>query len=147
MTIREMNKIWQYFGPSISSTDIVPNVMNPAPSWAGANFQSDRVAMVQLGYWFGAQLSTNPDFEKKYGWAPTPVMTKGGLRVTDTLGATGIVMYAKTKVPDQAFKVFEWYMGGEYGQERAKTGWGIPPLKSLVPAASRKRMRMTSRAR
>jgi len=41
-------------------------------------------------------------------------------------------MYAKTKVPDEAFKVFEWYMGGEYGQERAKTGWGIPPLKSLA---------------
>ena len=55
------------------------------------------------------------------------------MRVTDTLGATGVVMYAKTKVPDQAFKVFEWYMGGAYGQERAKTGWGIPPLKSLVP--------------
>ena len=60
-------------------------------------------------------------------------MKKGGPRATNTLGATGVVMYAKSRVPDQAFKVFEWYMGGEYGQVRAKTGWGIPPLKSLLP--------------
>jgi len=79
----------------------------------------------------GAQLRTNPGFEQRYGWAPTPVLVKGGPRVTNTLGATGVVMYAKTKVPDQAFKVFEWYMGGEYGRVRAETGWGIPPLKSL----------------
>ncbi len=128
----KMREIWKYWARWFVE-GIIPNVLNPAPSWAGANFQSDRVAMVQLGYWYGAQLRTNPGFEQKYGWAPTPTLVKGGKRVTDTLGATGVVMYAKTKVPDQAFKVFEWYMGGAYGQERAKTGWGIPPLKSLVP--------------
>jgi multiple sugar transport system substrate-binding protein len=128
----KMSAIWKYFARFFVE-DIVPNVKNPAPSWAGANFQSDRVAIVQLGYWYGAQLRTNKDFDKKYGWAPTPVMVKGGMRVTNTLGATGVCMYAKTKVADQAFKVFEWYMGGDYGVERAKTGWGIPPLKSLEP--------------
>jgi len=127
-----MRDIWKYWARWYAE-GLVPNVLNPAPSWAGANFQSDRIAMVQLGYWYGAQLRTNPGFETKYGWAPTPTVVKGGKRVTDTLGATGVVMYAKTKVPDQAFKVFEWYMGGAYGQERARTGWGIPPLKSLVP--------------
>ena len=126
----KMRDIWKFFARFFAE-DISPNVKNPAPSWAGANFQSDRVAIVQLGYWFGAQLRTNPGFEEKYGWAPTPVLVKGGPRVTNTLGATGVVMYAKTKVPDQAFKVFEWYMGGEYGRVRAETGWGIPPLKSL----------------
>jgi len=128
----KMNAIWKYWAQYFVD-GIVPNVKNPAPSWAGANFQSDRVAMIQAGYWFGAQLRNNPGFDKKYGWAPTPVMVKGGVRVTNTLGATGVVMYAKTRVPDQAFKVFEWYMGGDYGVERAKTGWGIPPLKSLFP--------------
>jgi multiple sugar transport system substrate-binding protein len=126
-----LRDIWK-FHARMFLEDLVPNVKNPAPGWAGANFQSDRVAMVQLGYWYGAQLRTNPGFEEKYGWAPTPVLTKGGPRVTNTLGATGVVMYAKTKVPDEAFKVFEWYMGGGYGQERARTGWGIPPLKSLA---------------
>jgi multiple sugar transport system substrate-binding protein len=127
-----MRDIWKYWARWFVE-GLIPNVLNPAPSWAGANFQSDRSAIVQLGYWYGAQLRTNPGFEAKYGWAPTPTVVKGGVRVTDTLGATGVVMYAKTKVPDQAFKVFEWYMGGAYGQERAKTGWGIPPLKSLIP--------------
>ena len=128
----KMREIWKYWA-RWSLEDITPNVENPAPSWTGANFQSDRSAIVQLGYWYGAQLRTNPGFEEKYGWAPTPTLVKGGERVTNTLGATGVCMYAKTKVPDQAFKVFEWYMGGAYGQERAKTGWGIPPLKSLTP--------------
>jgi multiple sugar transport system substrate-binding protein len=128
----KMRDIWKYFA-RFTVEGIAPNVKNPAPSWTGANFQSDRVAIVQLGYWYGAQLRTNPNFDTKYGWAPTPVMVKGGKRVTNTLGATGVCMYLKTKVPDQAFKVFEWYIGGDYGVERAKTGWGIPPLKSLEP--------------
>ena len=61
-TDSKMKDIWKYFARFFVE-DIVPNVKNPAPSWAGANFQSDRVAIVQLGYWYGAQLRTNKDFE------------------------------------------------------------------------------------
>jgi multiple sugar transport system substrate-binding protein len=112
--------------------NIAHNVNNPSPGgWVGATFQADRAAIVQLGYWYGAQLMANKDYNTKYGWAPTPILRKGSPRVTDNLGATGVTMYAKTKVAKQAFRVFEWYMGGEYGIERARTGWGIPPLKSL----------------
>jgi multiple sugar transport system substrate-binding protein len=127
----KMRDLWKYWA-RLMVEDIAPNVRNPSPSgWTGASFESDRVAMVQLGYWFGANLQKNEGFNEKYGWAPTPFLKKGGERVTNTLGATGIVMYAKTKHPKKAFEVFEWYMAGAYGIERAKTGWGIPPLKSL----------------
>ncbi len=126
--MRELWKFWARF----QVEGIAPNVNNPSPGgWTGSSFESDRVAMVQLGYWFGANLQKNEGYNEKYGWAPTPNMTKGGQRVTNTLGATGIVMYAKTPHPEEAMKVFEWYMAGAYGIERAKTGWGIPPLKSL----------------
>ncbi len=126
-----MRELWKFFARFFVE-GIVPNVNNPSPGgWTGSSFESDRVAFVQLGYWFGANLQKNEGYNEKYGWAPTPVVTKGGKRVTNTLGATGIVMYAKTPHPESAMEVFEWYMAGAYGIERAKTGWGIPPLKSL----------------
>ncbi len=126
--MRELWKFWARF----QVEDLAPNVNNPSPGgWTGSSFESDRVSIVQLGYWFGANLQKNEGYNEKYGWAPTPVVTKGGTRVTNTLGATGIVMYAKTPHPEAAMEVFEWYMAGDYGIERARTGWGVPPLKSL----------------
>lgn len=127
----KMRELWKYW-TKYPIADISSNVRNPSSDWVGAAFQSDRVAMAQLGYWFGAQLQSNKGYNEKYGWAPTPIVKAGSPRVTNTLGgATGIVMYAKTKVPKEAFRVFEWYIGGDYGIGRAKDGWGIPPLLSL----------------
>ena len=123
--------LWKYWA-RLTAEDISSNIRNPNTGWAGSAFQSDRAAITQLGYWFGAQLQSNPGYDTKYGWAPTPILKKGSPRVTNTLGATGITMYAKTRVPKEAFRVWEWYMAGDYGLERAKTGWGIPPLKSLA---------------
>jgi len=125
--MRELFKYWTRFPVE----NISSNVRNPNSGWTGSAFQADRVAIVQLGYWFGAQLMENKNYATKYGWAPTPILKKGAKRYTNTLGATGIVMYAKTKHPRAAFKVFEWYIAGAYGIARAKTGWGIPPLFSM----------------
>jgi maltose-binding protein MalE len=127
---KKMTDIWKYW-TRFPVNDISSNVRNPAAGWTGSMFQSDRVAMVQLGYWFGAQLQENEGYQEKYGWAPTPILEPGADVYTNTLGATGVVIYAKSKYPDRAFRVFEWYMAGEYGIHRAKTGWGIPPLLSL----------------
>jgi multiple sugar transport system substrate-binding protein len=122
--------IWKYF-LRLRKDNISSNLTNTLSGWAGSAFQSDNIAMVQLGYWYGASCAAIPGYVDKYGWAPAPVMVKGGTRVTNSLGATGFVISAKTKYPDQAFKVFEWYMADTPGVERAVTGWGIPPLKSL----------------
>ena len=126
--VRDFWKYWARFQVENIST----NVNNPNPGWTGSAFQSDRIAIVQLGYWFGAQLMDNENYNEKYGWAPTPILKKGSPRATNNLGATGVVMFSGTKHPEEAFRVFEWYMGGAYGKERAETGWGIPPLKSLA---------------
>ena len=112
---------------------ITSNLKNPISGWAGSAFQAGNIAMVQLGYWYGASCAAVEGYNEKYGWAPAPIMKKGGKRVTNSLGATGFIISSQTKYPDQAFKVFEWYMAGEPGKERAETGWGIPPLKSLQP--------------
>jgi multiple sugar transport system substrate-binding protein len=126
----KLKDLWKYW-TRFQVEDISSNIRNPNSGWEGSAFQSDRIAIAQLGYWFGAQLQSNKGYNEKYGWAPTPIVRTGAKRVTNTLGATGIVMYSKTKVPKEAFRVWEWYMGGEYGLERARTGWGIPPLLSL----------------
>jgi len=126
----KMRDIWKYWA-KFKVDDIAANSRNPASGWTGAMFQSDRVAMVQLGYWFGAQMMSNEGYNEKYGWAPTPILKSGSKPYANTLGATGTAIYAKTRYPKAAFRVFEWYNAGEYGLERARTGWGIPPLYSL----------------
>lgn len=125
-----VRSLWEYW-LRFSVEDIGSNFRNVVPQSSMTGFQNDRVAMVQLGYWYGAMLMENEGYETKYGWAPTPILRPGAGRVTNTLGATGYGIYSKTKHPDEAFRVFEYYIGGEYGLERAKTGWGIPPLLSL----------------
>jgi multiple sugar transport system substrate-binding protein len=124
--------IWKYF-LRLRKEGISSNNENPLSGWAGSAFQAGSIGMVQLGYWYGASCAAVEGYEDMYGWAPAPVMEKGGMRVTNSLGATGFIISAQTKYPDQAFKVFEWYMADEPGVERAETGWGIPPLKSLQP--------------
>lgn len=126
----EVRDIWKYF-LRLRKEDISSNTKNPISGWAGSAFQAGNIGMVQLGYWFGASCAEVEGYTEKFGWAPAPVMEKGGKRVTNSLGATGFVISSQTKYPDEAFKVFEWYMAGEPGIERAKTGWGIPPLMSL----------------
>ena len=124
--------IWKYL-LRLRKSGISSSPADPLSGWAGSAFQSGNVGMVQLGYWYGASSAEVEGYEEKFGWAPAPVMDKGGMRVTNTLGASGFVISALTEYPDQTFEVFEWYMAGEPGIERAVTGWGIPPLKSLQP--------------
>jgi multiple sugar transport system substrate-binding protein len=125
-----LRALWKYW-LRFPVEDVSSNVRNLVPDWPGTTFASGRLAMVQLGYWYGAQLMENQGYEKLYGWAPTPVLRAGARRCTNNLGATGVYIAARTRHPKQAFRVFEWYMAGEIAVERARTGWGIPPLLSL----------------
>jgi len=121
--------IWKYV-LRLRESGISSTPSNPLSGWAGAAFQAGNIGMVQLGYWYGASTAAAVEgYNEKIGWAPAPVVERGGMRVTNSLGATGVVISAQTKHPDEAFAVFEWYMAGEPGIERAVTGWGIPPLE------------------
>ena len=72
----KMRELWKYF-PQFPVADIASNIRNPNSGWEGSAFQSDRIAIAQLGYWYGAQLQTNAGYNEKYGWAPTPIMKAG----------------------------------------------------------------------
>jgi multiple sugar transport system substrate-binding protein len=66
--------------------------------------------------------------------APTWV----GVGRDPTMTATGWVMASRTNNADQAWEVFEYFMGGKPARDRAASGWGVPGLKSLYDRMPRK---------
>ena len=102
--------------------------INPSPSWSGEDFQKGILAMVQWGYWFSPMAETDIN-KDKVRLLPGPTWT--GVRRNPTMTATGMIMSSGTKVPEAAWKVFEFYNGEEPALERAGSGWGVPALKSM----------------
>lgn len=104
---------------------------NPTPDgWSGPGFVAGKVAMTQYGYWFLGMLTGNAKASARSRLLTAPNW-KGGRRLNPTITATGWVISARTKNPDAAWEVFEWYMGGKPARERAGIGWGVPAQLSL----------------
>lgn len=101
--------------------------INPSPNWIGADFDEGIVGLLMYGYWFSAMAETDITRDQVL-FLPAP--TWSGVRRDPTMTATGMVMSAVTKVPDAAWKVFQWYNGEEPANDRAGSGWGVPALKS-----------------
>ncbi len=102
----------------------------PSESWSGQDWVQGQAAAVMWGYWFGGMAVSEfvaPEdilMLSAPGWGPNytnPCCSGCGAFVTST-----------TRVPDAAWKVFEWFMGEEPAENRAKGGWGVPGLKSLL---------------
>jgi multiple sugar transport system substrate-binding protein len=97
--------------------------------WQGVDFINGQAASVQYGYWFTPMANT----EKAEGHAAMlPAPTWAGNPIDPCITATGGVITAGSKVPDAAWKVYEWYYGGTPASDRASGGWGVPGLKSLL---------------
>jgi multiple sugar transport system substrate-binding protein len=106
--------------------------INPLQAWCGPDFLARLGASVQYGFWFSGFVLNNrppehPDDEILH--IPAPIYN--GKRMSPTHAATGSCMTQATKNPDQAWAAFEWYNGKEPAIDRAKSGWGIPGLKSF----------------
>jgi multiple sugar transport system substrate-binding protein len=104
--------------------------IDPSPNWMGADFNEGQIALLQYGYWFSAMAESDKT-KGKTVFLPAP--TWAGVRRDPTMTATGWVISSQTKDADAAWAVFEQYMGGKPAQDRAKSGWGVPGLKSLYP--------------
>jgi multiple sugar transport system substrate-binding protein len=109
--------------------DLGPENPNP-DGWSGPGFVSGKVAMTQYGYWFLGMMNDNAKASASSRMLAAP-RWKGGKHYNPTITATGWVISAKTKNPDAAWEVFEWYMGGKPARERAGIGWGVPAQVSL----------------
>jgi multiple sugar transport system substrate-binding protein len=98
--------------------------------WQGEDFAKGQAASVQYGYWFTPMANT----EQAEGHAVMlPAPTWAGKAIDPCITATGGVITSGTQAPDAAWKVYEWYYGGTPASDRAKSGWGVPGLKSLLP--------------
>jgi multiple sugar transport system substrate-binding protein len=112
----------------IAADGVHQTPIDPTPNWMGADFNEGQIAILQYGYWFSAMAESDKT-KGKTVFLPAP--TWAGVRRDPTMTATGWVISSQTKDPDAAWAVFEQYMGGKPAQDRAKSGWGVPGLKSL----------------
>ncbi len=122
----EAKKIVQYY-LDLASSKVAASPISPSPNgWFGTDFTAGILAVAQYGFWYSAMAltDTNP------GSMMLPAPTWAGQRRDCTMTATGMIMTSATQVADAAWKVFEWYNGGDPSVTRAKSGWGVPALKS-----------------
>ena len=115
----------------LAEENVMWNPLNPSPSWAGDDLVAGRAGFTTLGYWMHGIVigAEEPEiFELR------PALSWGGkVAVNPPLGGAGWFIARTTQVPTAAWELFEHYMGGEPAQERARSGWGLPALKSLFP--------------
>jgi multiple sugar transport system substrate-binding protein len=116
---------WYY---DLAAHNCVANPVNPSSSWAGDDFCRGVVGLVQYGYWFGGMAESDVTIGKVV-MLPSPTWT--GERRDPTITATGMFMSAATQAPDAAWKFFEYYNAGQPAINRARSGWGVPALKSM----------------
>ncbi|GCE22366.1 extracellular solute-binding protein [Dictyobacter kobayashii] len=126
----EIRKIIQWF-VSWAQARVGDSPLDPSTDWSGPLFISGRMGMVPWGYWFSSYLATSdPKTRKQSLLIPAPQWgtTK---RVSNCYGGTGWYIPKKSKHQDEAWKFFEFYMGGDPAVARAKSGTGLSPLKHL----------------
>jgi multiple sugar transport system substrate-binding protein len=105
---------------------------NPNPNgWSGPDFVGGKIPMTQYGYWFLGMISDSGGAGAKSSRLLIAPTWKRGKHYNPTITATGWVISARTKNPDAAWEVFEWYMGGKPARDRAGIGWGVPAQRSL----------------
>ncbi len=111
--------------------------LNPSANWFGPDFVEGRTAMLYTGYWFHGNILGDPNEEFQANLADGkikmyPSFTWNGTRSNPCVTAVGAVCPSSAGNPNEAWEVFEWYMGKEPSVARASSGWGLPALKSQL---------------
>ena len=112
-----------------------------APLADGMNlpvFAKGDMAMSMDGYWFGGGLQAQEAAAVAAGASLVPAPS-WGKRISTVIGGVGAWIPEKAKHKEAAWKVMEYLMAGPPAVERAKSGWGLPAMKSLwaqLPAAA-----------
>ena len=111
---------------------LVPSPIDPASDWDVPLLIAGRQAMYQFGYWAGASFAegglTDPN---KLGYFPTPKWGKNW--VNTAAGCVGMFMLKSKSQAEMnaSWRLMEFFGAQEPAMERAKTGTGLTPLKSL----------------
>jgi multiple sugar transport system substrate-binding protein len=110
-----------------------PSPLDPDTNGSDTLFAADREAISLWGYWFGGALygKYNNSLPDNVGFAPAPQF--GSTPVNACFAGTGAWIPVKSQHKDEAWKFFEFFLGGSPAHDRVKTGFGLPALKSLLP--------------
>jgi len=107
-----------------------PTSLNPLPDGSDfSTFAAERMAITQDGYWFGGNFAEGAALQT-VRFAPAPVM--GDERANPAYTGQGWWIPEQAANKDAAWKLMEYYMAGPPAEARAKSGWGLPSLKSLI---------------
>lgn len=129
----DAKKVVQYYF-DLAKEKVTVSPQNPSPNgWFGTDFTASILGMAQYGFWYSAMAESDTN---RGSVMMLPGPTWAGTRRDCTMTATGMIMTSASQVPDAAWVLFEWYNGGQPSIDRAKSGWGVPALKSqmsLIP--------------
>jgi multiple sugar transport system substrate-binding protein len=115
----------------MAAQKLMASPIDPSPAgWFGTDFTAAQLAMAQYGFWY-SQMAVSDKNKDHVLMLPAP--TWSGVRRDGTITATGHIVVGATKNPDATWQLFEWFNGDQPAIDRAKGGWGVPGLKSLVP--------------
>lgn len=105
--------------------------LNPLPDGSDVStFQAGNMGMTMTGYWLGGNLVGDESAELRdtAQLIPTPTW---GEDIASVAGGVGAWIPSASDAKDEAWRVMEYFLGGEPAVERAKSGWGLPALESL----------------
>jgi multiple sugar transport system substrate-binding protein len=110
-----------------------PTGADPLPDGADlSTFLGNRMAITQDGFWYGGNFSSGDGTKMQGNIATVPAPVMGDKRISPCYAGWGAMIPAKSKNKDEAWKLMEYFMAGPPAVERAKSGWGLPALKSLM---------------
>jgi multiple sugar transport system substrate-binding protein len=108
----------------------LPSALYPhVADWSGQDWRQRAAATTQWGYWFSGMAESEevPGDDilmmRAPSWGPT--------YTNPCASGTGMAISSTTRVPDAAWKLFEWYGGEGPAESRARSGWGVPALRRL----------------
>lgn len=115
----------------VAQENVSYSPLNPSASWSGEDYVKGGLAAAHAGFWFGNFVQTADGSTAKDTTVMLPAPTWSGKRLNPCAGGACTAIASATKNPDAAWKLFEFYNGGEPAKTRAKSGGGVPALKSL----------------
>jgi len=137
-----VKEIWSYIEDAATSKSI-GSPINPMPDWSGNMFKEGRLAMFQVGYWYTGvirgfnqtveQMGDMEATQEDCMMLPALMINNSATRISTCTHACGGILLRQSENPDEAWKVFEWFLGnGQQAIDRAEGGWGLPSYRSLM---------------
>ncbi|MFS0892710.1 extracellular solute-binding protein [Microbacterium sp. 179-I 3D3 NHS] len=111
--------------------DVGPTSLDPlAAGQDGPAYTSAEMAATMDGYWFAGQFTAEEAARvaSTSTLAPAPTF---GERISAVNGAVGAWIPEGSDNKEEAWRVMEYFIGGQPAIDRAKSGWGLPGLQSM----------------